>query len=140
MIARKAVLLEMQHSKAPDQVRIWATNPPAWLEIRTVGSFTPFEDLGRGESEAIALARQIHADQVLIDDREAVTIALRFGLAVVGTLGVLELAAKKGLISLQNAIFELGRTTFRAPERLLAELLERDEARKGKPNASDKQE
>ena len=30
-----------------------------------------------GESEAIALARQIRADQVLIDDREAVTIARR---------------------------------------------------------------
>jgi predicted nucleic acid-binding protein len=127
----------MQDPKAPDQVGLWAANPPAWLEIRTVASFTPFEDLGRGESEAIALARQIHADQVLIDDREAVTIARQLGLSVVGTLGVLELAAKKGLISFQDAISALGRTTFRAPERLIAELLERDKARKGKPSDSD---
>ena len=57
----------------------------------------------------------------------------QLGLSVVGTLGVLELAAKKGLIILKDAISELGRTTFRAPERLIAELLERDEARKRKP-------
>lgn len=136
VIVPEAALFEMQHPNAPDQVRMWATNPPAWLEVRTVGNFTPFEDLGPGESEAIALAQQIGADQVLIDDREAVNVARQLGLSVVGTLGVLELAAKKGLIILQDAISELGETSFRAQESLIAELLERDEARKSKPSDS----
>jgi predicted nucleic acid-binding protein len=55
--------------------------------------------------------------------------AKQLGLAVAGALGVLELAAEQGFLSLPAAIDELRRTTFRAPERLIAEMLRRDQLR-----------
>jgi predicted nucleic acid-binding protein len=129
VIAPPAVLSEMQHSKAPDKVRAWAVNPPAWLEVRAPAPFVPFGKLGPGESEAIALAQQIHADLVRIDERVGRNIAKRLGLAVARTLGVIDLAAEKGLLSLPTAIAELRRTTFRLPEKLVAELLKQNAAR-----------
>jgi predicted nucleic acid-binding protein len=124
-----AVLAEMQHSRAPAKVKAWAANPPAWLQIVTPTTFVPFERLGPGESEAIALAKQLNADILLMDERDGSAIAKQLGLAVAGTLGVLELAAEKGFLSLPTAIAELRRTTFRAPERLIAEMLRRDQLR-----------
>jgi len=34
VIAPPAVIREMRHAKAPEQVRRWAAAPPAWLEVR----------------------------------------------------------------------------------------------------------
>jgi len=42
---------------------------------------------------------------------------------------VLELAAEKGFLSLPAAIADFRRTTFRAPERLIVEMLRRDQLR-----------
>jgi hypothetical protein len=54
--------------------------------------------LGDGESEAIALALEIGADQVVVDERRGRTVALRLGLKVVGTLGILRAAKLSGRI------------------------------------------
>ena len=51
-----AVLMEMQHAKAPPPVSAWATQPPAWLEIQAPVTIPHFSGLGAGESAAIALA------------------------------------------------------------------------------------
>lgn len=56
------------------------------------------EELDPGESEAIALALELHADAVLIDERKGRTLAHEFGLTVIGTLGVLRQAKLAGLI------------------------------------------
>ena len=128
--APPAVLTEMQHSRTPPNVKAWAANPPPWLQVLTPASFVPFDRLGPGESEAIALAKQFNADILLMDERDGSAVAKQLGLTVVGTLGVLELAAEKGLLSLPAAIADLCRTTFRAPERLIAEMLRRDHLRK----------
>lgn len=53
--------------------------------------------LGPGESSAIARAHEIGAD-LLMDDRAAVTHARAIGLRVIGTLGVLILAKRRGLL------------------------------------------
>ncbi len=127
--APPAVLTEMQHSRTPAKVKAWAANPPAWLQILTPAAFVPFARLGPGESEAIALARQLNADVLLMDERDGIAVAKQLGLSVAGTLGVLELAAEKGWLSLPAAIAALRRTTFRAPERLIAEMLRRDQLR-----------
>ena len=74
VIAPPAVLLEMQHAKRRKN-RQPGNSPPAWLEVRTAQTITNFDDLGPGESEAIALALEIHADAVLIDEQSAVAIA-----------------------------------------------------------------
>ena len=49
-----------------------------------------------GELEAICLAREIHAAAVLIDDRAGRNAAVQCGAPVIGTLGLLKLAAQRG--------------------------------------------
>src|SRR5207249_996874 len=53
--------------------------------------------LDLGEAEAIALAEQIDADAVLIDEMAGRTVAANCGLTVVGTLGILLRAKQVGL-------------------------------------------
>ena len=55
-------------------------------------------DLDRGEAEAIALAVHLRADLVLMDERRGRRIAGRFGLKVVGVLGVLIEAKARGFL------------------------------------------
>ena len=91
---------ELANAEAPQAVRDWITHAPDWLKVRPAD---PGDDdvvvvkLDEGESAAIALALAINAELVLMDDREGVGIARRRGLAVTGTLGVLDLVARRGL-------------------------------------------
>jgi uncharacterized protein len=55
-------------------------------------------DLDRGEAETIALALELGADLVLLDERDGRYAAQRFGLRVVGVLGILIEAKSKGFI------------------------------------------
>jgi predicted nucleic acid-binding protein len=55
-------------------------------------------EVDRGEAEAIALAKQVRADALLIDEKVGRRLALRVGLKVVGLLGVLTEAKRNGLI------------------------------------------
>ncbi|HLJ26762.1 MAG TPA: DUF3368 domain-containing protein [Candidatus Angelobacter sp.] len=54
--------------------------------------------LHRGEAEAIALAAEIKADTVLIDEQEARKFAAQAGLSVTGVLGILLRAKLMGAI------------------------------------------
>ncbi len=56
-------------------------------------------DLGRGEQEAIALAVQLQAALVILDDQEGRRIARQKSLVVTGTIGVLIEARERGLLS-----------------------------------------
>lgn len=53
--------------------------------------------LDLGESEAIAVAEEIHADAILIDELAGRAVAANCGLTVVGTLAVLLRAKQHGL-------------------------------------------
>ncbi len=55
--------------------------------------------LGPGEAEAIALALELKADLVVIDEQRARRIAAGYGLRVLGTVGVLIQARMQGLLS-----------------------------------------
>lgn len=65
----------------------------SWIEQHTVQNqdlVTALRrDLDRGEAETIALALQLGADLVLLDEREGRHAAQRLGLYVVGVVGVL---------------------------------------------------
>ncbi len=54
--------------------------------------------LGAGESEAITLALQENARLIVLDDRPARRTAESLGLKVIGTLGLLLSAKRKGLV------------------------------------------
>jgi predicted nucleic acid-binding protein len=51
--------------------------------------------LGHGESDAIALAVQINADMIILDDYTARKIAMDLGLTVKGTLGIIKKLASE---------------------------------------------
>jgi predicted nucleic acid-binding protein len=129
-----AVYEELQAEGTPAPVRDWAANHPAWLEVRPV--LLPWDigldPLDEGEREAIALALEMKADLLIVDDRDARIEASRRKLIVIGTLRVLEDAAQLGLIDLPQALQRLQQTTFRASAKLLQAMRDRDAARKKK--------
>lgn len=75
---------------------------PDWIETRalnqTVATQILNASLGRGESEALALALEHKADLILLDDRAARRLAVAVHLPLVGTLGLLLRAKMAGLI------------------------------------------
>jgi predicted nucleic acid-binding protein len=99
--APSAVIKELSHSKSPEAVRAWASSPPVWLAVQDPAHTEPQPKLGVGETVVISLALELEADRVLIDDRDGSREAKPSGLTVVGTLGVLEEAAKRGLIGIE---------------------------------------
>jgi predicted nucleic acid-binding protein len=81
--------------------------------------------LGAGEREAIALAAELSADALLVDDRDARHEADKLGIPVLGMLRVLADAAARGFGDLAVAFDRLRQTNFRASEYLLRRLLDR---------------
>jgi predicted nucleic acid-binding protein len=118
-----AVHAELSDWRAPLNVRRWIAVPPAWLEIHETADLPQVSGLDEGETAAIALAESLDADMLLIDERNGYRVARQKGLRVTGTLGLLDLAAERGLIDFEQAIGALENTTFRRPEALLHALL-----------------
>ena len=134
VVIPRSVHDELSHAGAPDVVRAWIGNPPSWLGVEILESEAPpgLSGLDPGERDAILLAKKRAGALVLIDDRDGVTAALRHGLRVLGTLGVLDAAASRGLIDLRGAFERLNSTSFRSPRRLMEAMLAEDEARRKK--------
>ena len=77
-----------------------AIGQATWIEVRPVTS-VPAELLAlldRGEAETIALAEELSAREVLLDERAARAIAITRGLPVIGTAGLLVRAKDRGVI------------------------------------------
>jgi hypothetical protein len=76
---------------------------PAFLRAARVLSRTEVERLGAeldlGEAEAIALAKERHADLLLMDELKGRRVALREGVPFIGLLGVLVVAKRTGRIA-----------------------------------------
>jgi len=122
-----AVYDELAHADAPAPVRTFIAQKPAWLEVRPNPDASDEDatdpSLDEGERAAIALARSIRADLILMDDRAGVAVAYRHGLTVTGTLGVLDLAARRGLVDLEAIFEKLSATNFRYPPEIMDALL-----------------
>ena len=91
-----------------------------WIYVEKVRDTSFVEELSsvlhQGEAEAIALAKEIGADLIILDDNLARSTAMIGGLSVVGTLGLLRQAKVKGLVTelkplldnLKSAGFHMG--------------------------------
>jgi predicted nucleic acid-binding protein len=120
-----AVRRELQSEKAPQEIRKWIAGGPNWLDFREVPS-TPADprQLDHGEREAIALAQTTGTTLILLDEKKGRQAARQCGLSVAGTLGVIDLAARRGLVSLSDALEKLERTSFRASPQLIRAIIE----------------
>lgn len=117
-----AVLAELKHPVAPKPVRDWAANVPPWLEILNPKTRIVLPQLDAGESEAIALAIEVRAEVVLMDDHAGRQEAVRRGLRVAGTLSVLDEADHAGLLIFDDVVAELRKTSFRLSPVVLSEI------------------
>lgn len=124
---------ELLARETPTIVREWANQLPTWVEIRNLSYIHPvdadLEALDSGERAAIRLAMELKPAALLIDERAGSAVARRIGFNVTGTLGVLDLAAERKLISLPDAITHLKSTSFRYPKAIVNRLLEEDSMR-----------
>jgi predicted nucleic acid-binding protein len=102
---------------------------PDWLEVSVVSASEDpsLGGLDVGEKSAIALGLSLSADLVLIDDRRGAAVARGKGFEVTGTLGILDLAARRGMIDLADTLARLRTTNFRRREELLDALLRQHE-------------
>ena len=124
------VFRELQQPNTPPQVQQWARSLPAWAAVQAPKTLDLSLDLDAGELEAICLAREIKAAAVLMDDRAGRSAAVHCGLAVIGTIGLLEQAAARGMLALPDAMERLRKTNARLDPELIRAALERDKARK----------
>jgi predicted nucleic acid-binding protein len=126
IIIPTVVAEELRHSSAPAAVQAWMKQPPRLLEVLPVtDSDDPaLSTLDPGERSAIALGISLKADLILIDERKGAAVALNKGFETTRMLGILDLAAKRGLNDLRDALDRLKRTNFRYRQSILDALLD----------------
>jgi predicted nucleic acid-binding protein len=139
--ARVVIAQEMADPHTPEEVRQWAANPPRWLEVLEPQQVEAIPSLGMpgvrgdGDRAIIALARELGADVLIVDDRKARREAKNRGIAPLWTLEVLDEAAERGFIDdLSEKLEHLEhRTAFYVGEKaraVIADMKRRDKERK----------
>ena len=124
----RAVFAELTVPPAVAREILPSVAPAPWIVERgltqPIGPLVLRADLGAGESEALSLAAEIRADRLLLDERAARRVAEALGLSVVGTLGVLLAAKRRGLVAeVRPLIDELVRQGFWVAPRLVKQVL-----------------
>ncbi len=105
---------------------------PDWIRIEDVKDKKYQEFLETqidwGEASAIALAKEMEAPVLLLDDLKARKLALKLNLKITGTLGVITKAKQIGVLkNVKPLIEKLQTTNFRISENIIVELLKRND-------------
>ena len=100
-----------------------------WVETRAVSNSLLVTALGveldEGEAEAIALAQELSADVLLIDEHLGRAAATRLGVRIIGLLGVLIEAKHRGLIQeIKAPVDALMKLGFRVKQDLYQRVLQ----------------
>ncbi|MDJ0898686.1 MAG: DUF3368 domain-containing protein [Xenococcus sp. MO_188.B8] len=84
------------------------------------------KELDPGEAKAIALAVELKADRLIIDERLGRSAALRLGLKITGVLGILVAAKRSNLIQEIKPLLDIliDRVGFWIDEQLYTEVLQ----------------
>lgn len=129
-----AVFTELNDPQAPPPVRKWLANAPSWLQVQALHSSPDPElrYLDAGEREAIALAEELKADMILVDESDARKEAARRKLPFIGTLGILRRAARLDMIDLPPMLARLQQTTFYIDPEIIRSLLDEDAQRRNR--------
>jgi predicted nucleic acid-binding protein len=127
ILVPEAVVSEVRY-KRDDETSSVNKALDEWLKISIVSDKNLLavleKELGRGEAEVIALAIEQNIGWVILDDQDARRFAHRYGLNVIGTLGLLAWGKRKNLIeSLRDKIKKLNEAGLYATKRLIEELL-----------------
>jgi uncharacterized protein len=102
----------------------------SWIKTQQLIDYTPIasfpKSLHNGESEAIALAIELQADLLLIDEQLGRKVARRFGLTSIGVLGTLIRAKRAGFIASVKFLMDdlIAQVGFRVSDDLYAEILQ----------------
>jgi predicted nucleic acid-binding protein len=125
VVIPQTVREELLRASAPQLVRSWVDHLPTWLEVRSplAALDSSLANLDPGERDAITLATELGADQLIVADREGRREAERRGIPVIGTLGVLREAAVLKLLDIRVAAERLQATSFFVAPEVLAKLL-----------------
>jgi predicted nucleic acid-binding protein len=105
-----------------------AISQATWIAVSAVTS-VPVELLAlldRGDAEVIALAEELRAQEVLLDERAARAIAVTRGLPVIGTAGLPVRAKDRGFIpAVRPFLFRMQAEGVRYSQRFIETLLRR---------------
>jgi predicted nucleic acid-binding protein len=118
---------ELTAASTSDNVRSFFESRPDWLQLRSPRMDSMeivSRDLHEGERAALALAIEIRADLVLIDEAAGRHEAKQLGIRITGTVGVLTLAAERGLVNVPDVLSRLRLSGFYIDENVLRSAFE----------------
>jgi predicted nucleic acid-binding protein len=101
---------------------------PEWILIREAVNKQKQseleEQLDRGEASSIALALELENSTLIIDETKGRKIAQSYDIDIIGTIGILLLAEKKGLIQdVVSVILRLVNQGFRLSDSLIDKII-----------------
>lgn len=108
IVIPQGVAEELRAGPAADPARTWIEGPGAGA-VTAVEQTDPLVatwDLGLGESHVLTLCRATPNTEAILDDRAARNCAAALGIPVRGTLALIALAKRRGVIAEARPLFD----------------------------------